>query len=585
MMTQQQVIDSLPSHLRPFVATQNYQSYTARDHAAWRFLLSELTNTLSTSAHPVYLEGLTRTGISLERIPRIEEMNECLQELGWRAVVVDGFLPPAIFMEFQAHRVLVVAVDMRSIGHMLYTPAPDIVHESAGHAPFIVDIDYAEYLQRFGELGMRAIASEADMSVYQAIRQLSIVKESPTSSMDELAAAEAELQAANAANTEPSEAALLARLHWWTVEYGLVGSVNDYKIFGAGLLSSLGESVNCLNDEKVTKKLLTVDAVNDSYDITCEQTQLFVAKDCRHLSQVLEEFARHMCVSQGGAHSLEKAINAATVNTAVTDSGLEISGRFSRLLKDAVGNPIYLNTTGPTQLSFCGRQLKGHGTDFHSAGFGSPIGRLQSMSRGLAFYTIDELKAHGIAMGEEVTLSFLSGVTVKGLLKTIHRREQKNILFTFEDCTVLSLTGEILFDPAWGIFDMAVGDSVDSVYGGTADQETYPLYEAIDSTPEKENTESDAALMACFEQVRNLRSCNQPDEDVFMALLETASSFPESNWLLKFELLELAETWSVAPSACEALQGELLKCAEKNEGDESRLIRYGLDRLAAQGKH
>ncbi len=581
MMTQQEVIDSLPSHLRPFVATQDYAAYTARDHAAWRFLLSELSNTLSNSAHPVYLEGLRRTGIPLDRIPRIEEMNNCLSEMGWRAVVVDGFLPPAIFMEFQAHRVLVVAVDMRSIGHMLYTPAPDIVHESAGHAPFIVDIDYAEYLQRFGELGMRAIASEADMSVYQAIRQLSIVKESPSSSAEEIAAAESELQAANAANTEPSEAALLARLHWWTVEYGLVGSVDDYKIFGAGLLSSLGESVNCLDDEKVEKKPLTVNAVSDSYDITCEQTQLFVAKDCRHLSQVLEEFARHMCVSEGGSISMEKAIKAATVNTAATDSGLEISGCFTRLLKDAVGNPIYFNTTGPTQLSYCGKQLNGHGKDFHSAGFGSPVGRLQAMSRPLSLYTIDELKAHGIAMGERVELSFLSGVTVKGFLKTIHRRDQKNILFTFEDCRVLSLSGEVLFDPAWGIFDMAVGDCIDSVYGGTADQEAYPLYEAIESTPAKTHADSESLLMACYEQVRNLRSCNQADDSVFAALMGQAAAFLESEWLLNFELLELAKLWQVAPDACASLMKQLEQKIEQNQGDESRLIRYGLDRLAS----
>ena len=103
-------------------------------------------------------------------------MNDCLRDLDWRAVVVDGFIPPAIFMEFQALKILVIALDMRSADHLLYTPAPDIVHESAGHAPFIVDIDYAEFLQRFGEVGMKAISTKADLEQYEVIRQLSILK-------------------------------------------------------------------------------------------------------------------------------------------------------------------------------------------------------------------------------------------------------------------------------------------------------------------------------------------------------------------------------------------------------------------------
>ena len=135
-MNQQSIINNLPSHLQPFAALQHYQRYSARDHAVWRFLLHQLRQNLAQTAHAVYIDGLTRTGISLEAIPRIEDINSCLEKLGWHAVVVDGFLPPAIFMEFQAHKVLPIAVDMRSIDHMLYTPAPDIVHESAGHIPF-----------------------------------------------------------------------------------------------------------------------------------------------------------------------------------------------------------------------------------------------------------------------------------------------------------------------------------------------------------------------------------------------------------------------------------------------------------------
>ena len=92
--------------MRPFVAVQDYNAYTPRDHAVWRFLLTQLRENLAESAQSTYLEGLRRTGINVDAIPRIEEINACLSELDWRAVVVDGFLPPAIFMEFQAIKVL-----------------------------------------------------------------------------------------------------------------------------------------------------------------------------------------------------------------------------------------------------------------------------------------------------------------------------------------------------------------------------------------------------------------------------------------------------------------------------------------------
>lgn len=580
MHSQQDIINSLPSHLRPFCAVQDYQQYTARDQAVWRFLLHQLRENLTHTAHATYLDGLERTGIQSDSIPRIEDMNARLSKIGWRAVVVDGFVPPAIFMEFQAHCVLVIAVDMRTIEHMLYTPAPDIVHESAGHAPFIVDVDYAEFLQRFGELGMHAIASKDDMAVYEAIRWLSIIKESPTSTLTEIEQAESQLQTAIESNKKPSEASLLSRLHWWTVEYGLVGGVDDYRIFGAGLLSSLGESQHCLDDVAVKKRPLTVDAIAQSYDITTQQPQLFVTKSCRHLSQVLEEFGRQMCVSRGGAESLAKAIDAETVNTAVTNSGIEISGCFSRVVTDSVGNVTYINTAGPTQLACNGRQLNGHGPDFHAAGFGSPVGRLQSMERCLSSYTVDELKAHEIEVDSQVRLEFLSGITVSGLLTKIHRQHQKNLLLTFEQCTVTDAAGEILFDPEWGVFDMAVGDSIPSVYGGSADQEAYPLYKAPSqsSTLIIDYDEKTLSLFDLYQQVRDCREQQAPNLSQIEAWVQTYDQLTSGEWLLGYELLELLQGLKGAETTATALRNRLQKLAESGDADQACLIRYALKR-------
>ena len=539
-MTQQDIVASLPAHLRPFVKIQEYSRYTPRDQAVWRFVMRHLSRHLADTAHPVYMEGLQRTGIALDHIPSIDEMNSCLAQLGWRAVVVDGFIPPAIFMEFQALKVLVIAIDMRSVEQIFYTPAPDIVHESAGHAPFIVDIDYAEFLQRFGEIGMKAIATQADLEVYEAIRHLSILKGCATSSAEDIERAEAELQRVNAANTESSEASLLTRLHWWTVEYGLVGEVDDYRIFGAGLLSSLGESRHCLDDDQVRKVPLTVNAVSQPYDITRQQPQLFVTKSCKHLSQVLEEFAASMCFRRGGAQSLRTAIAAGSVCTAQYDTGTQVSGVISDALVDAVGNAIYLQTTGPTQLAWDNHELFGHGVDHHAQGFGSPIGYLKDFSRCLSHYTIDELKAHNIAIGERVKLEYLSGITVEGCLKHVFRQEQRNLILSFEDCRVTDLWGKVLFDPSWGTYDMAVGSRIVSVYGGVADREKLQLYKPTATTETPQLTQ-DATLMALYATVDGVnRGTEALTAQSREQLLQATEAYPEE-WLLMLEILSLGD--------------------------------------------
>jgi len=250
----------------------------------------------------------------------------------------------------------------------------------------------------------------------------------------------------------------------------LVGNTSDYTIYGAGLLSSLAESQSCLDDSQVTKQALTINAINTAYDITAPQPQLFVTESCRHLSQVLEEYGRHMCCQRGGTTALLEAMDAASINTCTLNSGLQIAGKISRVITDAVGTATYFNTDGPTQLAYENNELTGHGIDYHAPGFGSPIGRLRAIERCLSSYTVDELKRHNIEIGTNVELNFLSGIKVVGSLQQILRRDQKNILFSFENCTVTDTNGDILFDPDWGTYDMAVGDSITSIAQSSNDQ-------------------------------------------------------------------------------------------------------------------
>jgi phenylalanine-4-hydroxylase len=220
-------------------------------------------------------------------------MNKKMSRIGWGAVPVRGFIPPWVFMEFQSLGILPIACDMRSSEHLTYTPAPDIVHESAGHSPIIINEEYSYYLKQYGKVASKAIFSKKDEKIYYAIRKLSDLKENREATKKQIEKAEIELKTAKEEQSTPSEATLLSRLHWWTVEYGLIGKLNNPKIYGAGLLSSVGESQNCLK-HNIKKIPLTIDCINYNYDITEQQPQLFVTNSFSDLSDILNEFEKTM---------------------------------------------------------------------------------------------------------------------------------------------------------------------------------------------------------------------------------------------------------------------------------------------------
>ena len=331
----------------------------------------------------------------------------------------------------------------------------------------------------------------------------------------------------------------------------------------------------------MVKKLpLTVDAVNTAYDITTEQPQLFVTESCRHLSQILEEYGRHMCCSRGGYSALEEAREAATVCTVTTNSGLQVSGKISRVIEDAVGNAVYFNTEGPTQLAYQGQELPGHGIEYHSHGFGSPLGKLVAFERCLSSYTVDELKRHHIELNQPTELNYLSGIKVSGTLVGILRKEQKNILLSFRDCTVTNAQGDVLFNPAWGMFDMAVGDSAVSVVGGSADQTTYPLYAAPSSsaTVAQEYDANTERQFALYQQVRDLRE-GEPKPAQLAKVAEDIIDLEDPDWLLVYECLELLNSSGEDKGHVQTLTSYLKDIQKSAKEDVKTLIAYGLGRL------
>ncbi len=538
-------VASLPKHLLQFAVDQRYDQYTPVDHEVWRFIMRQNMFFLKEYAHKVYFQGLLDTGISFDRIPRIEEMNDILGKIGWGAVAVDGFIPPAAFMEFQAYKVLVIACDMRQIHHIEYTPAPDIVHEAAGHAPIIVDREYSDYLQRFGEVGAKAMSSRKDFELYQAIRHLSILKELPNSAPKEIEKATREVEHGQKNLGEPSEMALLSRLHWWTVEYGLIGEIESPKIYGAGLLSSIGESVSCL--EKSVKKIpYSLAAKDQAFDITTKQPQLFVCRDFPHLREVLEEFASEMAYQVGGLEGIRKAIECGSNSTCEYSSGLQVSGTFTEVVTQGDA-AIYLRTTGPSALACAGRELPGHGRDQHQEGFGSLIGAWQNAPKAPEDLSEDDLFQLGLERGKEARITFVSGVVVSGKVTEILRRDGKLILVSFSNCTV-KYGERVLFEPTWGTFDMAVGARIRSVFNGAADKDAFNQVALVP----KERTikaPSDAQrkkLESLYKQVRDIRESKKGYERLG-EIWETQQAQHPSDWLLSMEIFEILDETDQQP--------------------------------------
>ncbi|WPY98163.1 aromatic amino acid hydroxylase [Christiangramia sp. OXR-203] len=567
-----EILDRLPAHLQQYIKPQNYEDYTPINQAVWRYVMRKNVDYLSKVAHRSYLDGLKKTGISIDSIPNMYGMNRILEEIGWAAVAVDGFIPPAAFMEFQAYNVLVIASDIRQLEHLEYTPAPDIIHEGAGHAPIIANPEYAEYLRRFGEIGCKAISSSHDFEVYEAIRELSILKEAENTSEEEIIAVEKRVEDLQNKKVNPSEMSQIRNLHWWTVEYGLIGTPEDPKIYGAGLLSSIGESKSCMTS-KVKKIPYTIDAAKQEFDITKPQPQLYVTPDFAHLSLVLEEFANKMALRRGGLEGIKKLIDSKNLGTIEFTTGIQVSGNFSRVLEHE-DRPIYIQTTGKTALSYREKELVGHGTSSHPEGFGSPIGKLKGINLAIEDMSPRDLRAYAIYEGERVSLEFEGGIKVEGSIITGTRNLQgKIIIISFEDCTVTH-GDEILFQPDWGRYDMAVGKEVISAFAGPADHYSFDLitHKPTSTTIKSQRTPEREELESLYKSVSNIRH-GENTKFSLNAAFDILKKHHKNDWLLPIEIYELAV--DVDQSLADDVKAYLLEL-KKRRPEISHLIEDGM---------
>ncbi len=225
---------------------QPWDSYSDDDHDAWRQLYARQQALLPGRACDAFLQAQARMRMPPDRIPKFSDLNAILgAATGWQIVAVEGLLPELDFFTHLANRRFPVSWWIRRADQIDYIEEPDLFHDLFGHVPLLMEPMFADYLQAYGEGGVKAhgFGSEALMQ--------------------------------------------LARLYWYTVEFGLIRQPDGLRIYGAGIVSSKGESIHCLESaspnrigfdlERVMRTRYRIDSYQKTYFVIDSFEQLMDA--------------------------------------------------------------------------------------------------------------------------------------------------------------------------------------------------------------------------------------------------------------------------------------------------------------------
>ncbi len=243
----------------------------------------------SDRVHPAYLGGLQALRLS-QRIPRTEEINERLVPTGWKTACVVGYIPVGMLIGLLSSRTLPLSRRIRRFEHIDHAPGPDVVHDVFGHLPMLFSPDYRGFLTRMARVMATAAPCRLDDDLWAANQRLSELMGNPQASPVELAEAEARvLRARERRAAGPSERTHLDRMYLWSVEFGLLGTVDEFRVHGAAILSSPAEFRN-LCTQAVRPSLYSIAAIHRDYAFTELQAAYYVARDFAQLHDVLGEY-------------------------------------------------------------------------------------------------------------------------------------------------------------------------------------------------------------------------------------------------------------------------------------------------------
>lgn len=242
-----------------FYCTQLYDRYSAADHEVWATLVSRRMETLERQASEVFLDGVRRLGLDKDHVPKVSYVNSRLAELtGWQSRPVPGYLPAKAFFACLARRQFPTTVVIRPKEKLEYLPEPDIFHDVFGHVPLHCDPVFAEFLQTYGKAALLC--------------------------------------------EDPYHVERLARLFWFTVEFGLIREHGEVKLYGSGLISSLGESFHALESPDVDRRPFRMDRVCDTpFEIDHYQPVLYVLESFEQLRDSMNDYAEQVLGSEAMA--------------------------------------------------------------------------------------------------------------------------------------------------------------------------------------------------------------------------------------------------------------------------------------------
>jgi phenylalanine-4-hydroxylase len=286
---------TIPDHLAPYVTDDRWDSYTERDHEVWSRLAETLCDQLCGRAIAPLLDGLATLRLTGRRIPRLSDTNALLRAHGWMVVAVNGILPSRIWIDFVSRRIMPVVAKIRTAENLRYSPTPDIFHDLFGHTALLVHEGFASILQQYACVYAEVVPLTVDPT-FPYVKQLSEAKVDERKNRRLIAELTARLEAistetAYSAGPDRTITKRLAGFGWWVTEYGLLGTPDRAKIYGASLCSSLDESQQCLTSA-YERLPLTLETLDRAYDATSRQTALYVAES---FSDVAELIAQLQC--------------------------------------------------------------------------------------------------------------------------------------------------------------------------------------------------------------------------------------------------------------------------------------------------
>jgi phenylalanine-4-hydroxylase len=231
---------------------QNYEGYSAENQATWTTLFDQQMEYLAETASDVYLNGARAINLRRDRIPPVKDINARLQPLtGWQSRPVPGYIPAMGFFACLSRREFPTTIVIRPADSIDYLPEPDIFHDIFGHVPLHADPVFSDFLQTYGQA---ALNTDDD------------------------------------AHTER-----LARLFWFTVEFGLIEEAGRLKLYGSGLISSPGEARHALTSAEVERRPFDLETVCETtFEIDHYQPILYVLESFAQLRDAMETYANRL---------------------------------------------------------------------------------------------------------------------------------------------------------------------------------------------------------------------------------------------------------------------------------------------------